>query len=184
MLISTRIALVLAATCTLASLSARAQDPLQGLSTEVAAMHKLSISSDDCNNGDNIEDYDASKVIQVNANTTLSLVACWPGAYQTGYRGYLQNGKTVTPVTILSSNGKQIRPSIELTDADFDAKTGLLATFAKGRGSGDCGEMTKSTIGEDPNTASIAALTTEIRFRECTMRPSAPGDFPIVFKQK
>lgn len=78
----------------------------------------------------------------------LLLVSCESGAYNvidlafevTRSQPYVARGLTLTlPFTPASRNDNQL----ELVNAEYDASSGFLYTFSKGRGLGDCGIATR-----------------------------------------
>lgn len=113
---------------------------------------------------------------------TLYLVPCMFGAYQGSSNGYIVNGDYVTQVVVLGSEGKTIVGSLDLMEASYDAKTGILSTFAKGRGLGDCGQ-TSQTIVKADQYGGVTVKTIEIRSKDkCDGK--YVDNWPVVFKQK
>ncbi len=81
------------------------------------------------------------QVARITATDALVLLECGRGAYQSGFRAY--RGPIEAPVQLrqISLRSTPGRPEMSwLMDADYDAVTGTLSHFAKGRGLADCGE--------------------------------------------
>lgn len=113
---------------------------------------------------------------------TLYLVPCMFGAYQGSSNGYILNGDYVTQVVVLGAEGKTIVGTLDLTSADYNPKTGILSTFAKGRGIGDCGQ-TSQTLIKAGEYGGVTVKTIEIRSKsKCDGK--YVDTWPVVFKQK
>lgn len=70
---------------------------------------------------------------------TLVLIPCGAGAYNFSSVPYAVAGGKAQVATFDSSPGWTDDGPPVLVNADFDAKTGELSSYAKGRGIGDCG---------------------------------------------
>jgi hypothetical protein len=69
-----------------------------------------------------------------------------------------------------------------MTNASFDESTKVLSTFAKGRGLGDCGQSSVTTLKKDDQWSLIQVITTEIRAKtECD--GEVDTEWPVVFEQ-
>jgi hypothetical protein len=116
---------------------------------------------------------------------TLVLIPCNRGAYQTGYVAYaLSADKYVSQIMVLSWVGFVTSTNL-LSEASYDPKTGLLYTFAKARGIGDCGQTSTNKVMVD-EYGYISVKTTEITSQECLdeiTEDAAMGNWPTVFTQ-
>lgn len=124
---------------------------------------------------------------QINENNWLYFLPCFSGAYNFTYRAYLllnagQDYETVSPVAELTAdyNGK-IVTNLDLVNPGYDLESGVMITFAKGRGIGDCGTGSTTTI-KAGEYGSVEVITTEIRSKQ-----DCDGDmekeWPVVFQQ-
>lgn len=114
---------------------------------------------------------------------TLYLVPCMMGAYQGSSNAFILNGDYVSQVAVLATEGKTIVPTLDLMSASYEPKTGILSTFAKGRGIGDCGQSSETIVKYDNSYGGVTTKTIEIRSKS-----KCDGKFvdtwPVVFKQK
>jgi hypothetical protein len=72
----------------------------------------------------------------------LVKLLCYRGAYNHGSSWYLVDSNAITPLAfpIPAWNGSAtMETTTDLVNADFDASSGRLSSFSKGRGIGDCG---------------------------------------------
>ncbi|MCB8881945.1 DUF1176 domain-containing protein [Acidisoma cellulosilytica] len=112
--------------------------------------------------------------------TALVLLPCLMGAYQGSSLGVLVDrtqgtvSKLVLPMSF-QGNPAPDDPTDMLTEPNFDAKTGTLSSFAKGRGLGDCG-LTASWIW-DGQAFQLAALN----YQDACGGVEA-GDWPALFR--
>ena len=87
------------------------------------------------------QDEPANQVARLTSTDALVLLECGRGAYQSGFRAYrgpIEAPGQLRQINLPSAPG---RPDVSwLMDADYDAPTGTLSHFSKGRGLADCGE--------------------------------------------
>lgn len=125
----------------------------------------------------------APESFDLGGGNTLYLVPCMFGAYQGSSNGYIVNGDYVSQVVVLATEGKTIVGTLDLTSASYDPKTGILSTFAKGRGLGDCGQTSQTIVKLDNKYGGITTKTIEIRSKDkCDGK--YVDNWPVVFKQK
>lgn len=163
------------------SLNAFATDPLAGLPANVAARQKVLIADGSCQ----ADLPSGSETYGLKKDVNLYLVPCVLGAYQGSSRAYMSedNGTTITEVLVLAydEESKSIVASGDLGEASYDAKTQTLATSAKGRGLGDCGQssLSKILLGQ---YGGYTVKTVEIRDKsKCDGKYRV---WPVVFTQK
>jgi hypothetical protein len=84
-------------------------------------------------------------IARLDARTVLYGVPCGEGAYNLGRRFYLgdASGAGWRRAEFDDAGARGPYGSEGLVNADYDAATGILSAFNKGRGVGDCGEITK-----------------------------------------
>lgn len=157
--------------------SAFAAKPTDGLPASVLKIHNA-IAAQDCDAS--LEQ--ASDSFDLGNGNTLYLVPCTMGAYQGSSKAYLAAKDFVSQVTVLAKEGTALVGTQDLTSADFDAKTGLLSTFTKGRGIGDCGQSSQTKISTD-KYGSVNIKTIEIRSKDACDGKYV-DTWPVVFKQK
>jgi len=159
-------------------------NPTEGLPAQVVAKHAGMTVGDLCQ----ADVYDAPETYDLGQGFKLYLVECMNGAYQSGYRAYIakpaEANSEVTPVIILESselNGG-IAGTLEMVEPTFNVKTGILSTFAKGRGLGDCGESSETKISIDKKFGYSKVRTVKINAKwNCDGKYSS---WPVIFKQK
>jgi hypothetical protein len=156
--------------------NAFAAKPTDGLPDAVAKYH-LAIAGEDCDP----ELEQGSSTFELGQGRQLHIVPCMMGAYQGSSKAYIStNGLYPTQVIVLDK-GDALVGSVDLMEADFDSKTGILSTWGKGRGLGDCGNASKTKIALD-KYGSVSVKTIEIRSKQkCDGKLT---DWPVVFKQK
>lgn len=71
---------------------------------------------------------------------TLVLLACGSGAYNLSSAAYVVRGGKATPARFDTIKPAPDGSAEELINASWDAGTGTLSSYAKGRGLADCGE--------------------------------------------
>jgi hypothetical protein len=75
---------------------------------------------------------------------SLVEVRCWTAAYQSGSIFFVFRKGAAKQARLLrfQEPSKQgLTTSFSLSEAEFDAKTRIMRSFAKGRGAGDCGTI-------------------------------------------
>jgi hypothetical protein len=80
------------------------------------------------------------------AGQSLVEVRCWTAAYQSGSIFFVVRKGAAARAQLLRFHEpakEDFATPFSLSEAEFDAKTRIMRSFAKGRGAGDCG-----TIGE------------------------------------
>ena len=113
---------------------------------------------------------------------SLVLLPCLMGAYQGSSLGVLVD-RTTAAVSKLAlplafqGNPAPDDPTDMLTEPDFEAETGTLSLFAKGRGIGDCG-LTASWIW-DGQAFQLSALN-----YQDACGGVEPGDWPSLFRSR
>lgn len=121
----------------------------------------------------------------LDSTRSVVLVPCVMGAYQgssVGYIVYKLGGGSVSlsPILALESSSDGISATTDLMQGDYNPKTGILSTFGKARGLGDCGESSKIKIGLN-QYGSVDVKTIEIRRKDkCDGKYNT---WPVVFKQ-
>lgn len=70
----------------------------------------------------------------------LILISCWGGAYNFSDLAFVREGATIAPARFdrIYDWGEGMDVPV-LVNADWSAEDGILSTYAKGRGIGDCG---------------------------------------------
>jgi len=88
-------------------------------------------------------DMDAPVIARLAPGVVLWGPVCDQGAYSVGNSFMLgdEKGGSLRPVSFPNPPGLARTATSELSDPEFDDKTRILTSFAKGRGIGDCGEM-------------------------------------------
>ncbi len=88
-------------------------------------------------------DNDAPLIARLAPGVVLWGPVCDQGAYSIGNTFFIgdERGGALRPVLFPEPPGLADKPSGELSDPEYDEKTRILTSFAKGRGLGDCGEM-------------------------------------------
>jgi hypothetical protein len=125
-------------------------------------------------------------VVSLSPKTDLVFIPCMMGAYQGSHMGYIvKKNQKPQILTVLSYDSseevKAVVASSDLVGYDFDPDTGILSTFSKGRGLGDCGQSSKSLIAEN-SAGYVSVKTIEIRNKtECDLNYDT--EWTIVFKQ-
>ncbi len=161
------------------SSTAFAVDPLEPLPETIAKKH-VAIMGDVCD----LESPRATEIHELGMGYKLFIVPCIIGAYQLSARAYIADEKdqNISQVMVLaySEISKAIVPTLDLGDPEFNRKTGVLSTMAKGRGMGDCGQSSKTKITRTPYGIEVHTL-------QVNAKPDCDGkmkDWPSVFKQK
>lgn len=88
-------------------------------------------------------DMDAPVIARLAPGVVLWGPVCDQGAYSIANVFFLgdEKGGGLKPLDFPNPPGLADKVARELSDPEFDAKTRVLTSFAKGRGIGDCGEM-------------------------------------------
>lgn len=163
------------------SLSSLAVSPTDGLSANVKKFHEV-VMANNCEL--DWDFYMGPETFKIDEKTQLILVPCIGGAYQTSSVGYLVTNKDqIKSVVVLAFDelSKSIQPSFDLTNASFDESTKVLSTFAKGRGLGDCGQSSLSSVKID-KWSGVQVITNEVRSKiQCD--GEVDTEWPVVFKQ-
>lgn len=83
----------------------------------------------------------AVETFALGGGKTLALLPCGNGAYNYSTIPYILSGgkAVIAPFDRKPEGMSSTEDSPELVNAGFDAKTGILSSYAKGRGIGDCG---------------------------------------------
>ncbi len=115
--------------------AARAPDSASELSeAELAALRPTV----ECDYGD--EDPLSNRAFVISDTADLILIACSRGAYNFSDIAFVRQGGTLTPARfdhVFSWGERQETPF--LTNTNWAPEEGVLSTYAKGRGLGDCG---------------------------------------------
>jgi hypothetical protein len=111
------------------------------LPTKLPAALAANPAMSDCDTGDQRPD---PFVVRLGGGQVFWGAACSEGAYNTLYKTFVADeagghARLIRlPLAIASADGDPT----EVMNLDYDAKTGVVSSFAKGRGLGDCGEQT------------------------------------------
>ncbi|MFN9065736.1 MAG: DUF1176 domain-containing protein [Bdellovibrionales bacterium] len=125
-------------------------------------------------------------LVTLSPKTDLIFIPCMLGAYQGSHMGYIvKKNQAPQVISVLaydsSDEVKGLVASQDLVGYDFDPDTGVLSTYSKGRGLGDCGQSSKSIIAEN-SAGYVSVKTIEIRHKnECDLNYDTK--WTIVFKQ-
>ena len=125
------------------------------------------------------------EVAEISDGQSLVAVTCDFGAYQGGYAFVRITGNDVELLTapLLDEGGQPSGPTYGIfgTPDLTEASAGILRTFAKARGLGDCGVYVEYAMGEGDSLS-----VQEVRQRECgddIPDPfPAPSDWPVVYR--
>lgn len=113
------------------------------------------------------------------AGQLLHIVPCWAGAYNLGSLVFVTEAQGGEPQLVTFDeylpDGKRT-PTEVLVNVEFNPESGVLTSFNKARGIGDCGSMGKWLW-----RASTFQLV-EFRARECGGEPVAPSEWPILYR--
>lgn len=109
----------------------------EALAKALARRLKAAIS-DECPRQDRAEG--AGAVYRLSRATSLVELYCDSGAYNFGSRFWLVEGRDVARAKALVFRSPTGETMTQLINPDYDAKTGELSFFGKGRGVGDCGQ--------------------------------------------
>ncbi len=120
--------------------------------------------------GDEVQSY------RLSAIHTLYLLPCWAGAYNLGYTAYVADGNGAGQIYFATySDSMGWGGQAVLVNPSFDETTGLLSTFAKGRGVGDCGTVGRWQWDE------YAFKMLIMRARTACTGEGGPDTFPVVY---
>ena len=163
------------------SQSSMAVSPTEGLSANIKKFHEV-VMATNCDL--DLDFYAGPETFKVNDQTQLILVPCINGAYQTSSVGYLvTNQDQIKSLVVLAFDelSKSVQPTFDMTNASFDESTKTLTAFAKGRGLGDCGQSSVTSVKTD-KWSSVQVITSEIRAKiHCD--GEIDTEWPVVFKQ-
>jgi len=121
--------------------AARAQDSASELSEaelEEAGPSTLRPTSAECDYGS--EDPIFNRAFVLSDDTDLILISCSRGAYNFSDLAFVRQGSTLTPARFDHRPSWGVTRDMPfLTNANWDPEEGVLSTYAKDRGIGDCG---------------------------------------------
>ncbi|MGL6160426.1 DUF1176 domain-containing protein [Microbulbifer sp.] len=113
------------------------------------------------------------------AGRLLHIVPCWAGAYNLGSLVFVTGAKGEEPQLVTFDeylpDGKRTRTEV-LVNAAFNPESGVLTSFNKARGIGDCGSMGKWLW-----RAGTFQLV-EFRARECGGEPVESSEWPVLYR--
>lgn len=113
-----------------------------GLPTRLPAGFKTRPDMKDCDTEEepNLEPV----VVRLAGGQRLWAAPCSAGAYNVLYETFLADeaGKLFRPFALPQAGPPDPNADTEVMNLDYDATTGILSSFAKARGIGDCGDQT------------------------------------------
>jgi hypothetical protein len=112
----------------------------------------------------------------------LYLVPCQTYAYQASSQVFfVDEEKIVHPVSVVEYDGAGgFTATGLLTNAAFDPATNTLTDMSKGRGLGDCGQLSQSVLAGDGSF-----VLDELHYKACAPQEGDPSQpWPLVYKRK
>jgi hypothetical protein len=146
------------------------------LIARVKATRAALIKNQQCQADDELQD---TAAYALDARSALVFIPCALGAYQGSSLVFVipRGSGTAAPFNGALPFGKADDGTFQLTEPDFDPKTGSISTFGKGRGLADCGLSARWIWNGNRFQLSEAAF-------QGACGGSSPGDWPTLYRSK
>ena len=132
---------------------------------------------DDCEAAEDLPNGDEFIVAELSGERTMYFVPCYAGAYNFAHAAYTMSGSYVERSWFADYNDYSTWTATNvLVNPYWDAATGTLSMFNRGRGIGDCG-----------STGEWRAVDGYLRMQRFTYKGECdaegePDDFPVIFE--
>lgn len=118
------------------------------------------------------------EIIMLSPTQRAYILPCWEAAYNRGAKVFVEQSGFLTPAFFAEYNPASGWTATDyLVNHEYDASTGILSTFYRGTGMGNCGSIGKYVWG------GYAFRLVEFRNNDDCDAPNDPGDFPLVFSE-